>query len=448
MSGGATELGTVDALTHEGEGIVHGGKTAFVAGALPGETIRFERVRRRKHHDEARLVEILTASAERAVPRCVHFGACGGCSLQHLETERQIEVKRVELAEGLERIARTAPERWLEPLRGPSWGYRRRARLGVRYVTKKGRVLVGFRERLFPRVVDTERCEVLAPPVGPLVGALARAFMTLSIRERVPQIEVAVGENAAALVLRVLAPPSAGDRAQLEAFERDHGARVYLQPGGLDSVVRLTPAGASDPEEPLYYRLPQFDVRLEFAPTDFIQVNGAMNAALVARAVELLEPAGDSRVLDLYCGLGNFTLPLARRAGRVLGVEGDRGLVERARHNAALNGIANAEFIAADLSSPLPPDLPWLAGGFSHVFLDPPRAGASELLRTIARIGPARVLYISCHPGTLARDVGCLVHEHGFALRAAGVLDMFPHTSHVESVALLTPGAPRRQGAR
>ncbi len=433
------ELGTVDALTHDGEGIVHAGKTAFVAGALPGELVRFQRVRRRKRHDEAALIEIVRACGERAVPRCAHFGVCGGCALQHLDAARQIEAKHAELRDTLERIAGTAPETWLEPLRGPLWGYRRRARLGARYVPKKGRTLVGFRERLSPYVAATERCEVLAPAVGQLIGPLAALLTELSIRERVPQIEVAVGDNAAALVLRVLEAPSSRDLERLRDFERAHAVRLYLQPAGLTSVMRLS-AMADSAEEPLWYALPDFDLRLEFAPTDFIQVNGAMNQALVARAVALLQPTSESRVLDLYCGLGNLTLPLARRAGRVVGVEGEHALIERARHNARLNGITNAEFIEVDLAGPLPSELPWLSEGFTDVLLDPPRAGAREVMSTIARFGPRRVLYISCHPGSLARDVGMLVHDHGFVLRTAGVLDMFPHTTHVESLALLTPG--------
>jgi 23S rRNA (uracil1939-C5)-methyltransferase len=430
------ELGTVDGLTHEGEGVVHGGKTAFVAGALPGERIRFERVRRRKHHDEARLIEILEPAADRVRPRCAHFGVCGGCALQHLRAARQLEAKQAELRDGLERIARVSPQAWLEPLGGPEWGYRRRARLGARYVHKKGRVVVGFRERAAPYVTATERCEVLAPPAGALIGALGSLLDGLAVRERVPQIEVAVGDEAAALVMRVLETPPPADLERLRDFERAHGLTVYLQPAGLQSVAPLSPA----PVTPLSYALPEFDVRIEFAPTDFIQVNGPMNRMLVARAVSLLELTADARVLDLYCGLGNFTLPIARRAARVLGIEGDPALIERARHNARLNALDNAAFEAADLASADVDARPSLSGDFTHVLLDPPRAGAREVLRTIARIHPRRVLYISCHPGSLARDVGTLVHEHGFALLSAGVVDMFPHTTHVESLALLAPG--------
>jgi 23S rRNA (uracil1939-C5)-methyltransferase len=358
--------------------------------------------------------------------------------LQHLAPERQIEAKQAELRDSLERVGRVQPAQWLEPLRGPQWGYRRRARLGARFVPKKGRALVGFRERLSPYIAELSSCEVLAPPAGRLIGPLSELLTGLSVRDRLPQIELAVADNAVALVLRLLSTPSSVDLASLAAFEQAHGVRFYLQPAGVDSVTRLASPAATD-EEALHYALPEFDLRLELAPTDFVQINGPMNRALVSRAIELLELTPDARVLELYCGLGNFTLPLARRAASVLGIEGDAGLVERARHNARLNRIDNAEFIAADLGQALHPQLSWLKQPFTHVLLDPPRAGARDVMSTMARIRPERVLYISCHPGSLARDVGMLVHEHGFVLRAAGVLDMFPHTTHVESLALLTP---------
>jgi 23S rRNA (uracil1939-C5)-methyltransferase len=265
----------------------------------------------------------------------------------------------------------------------------------------------------------------------------------LSIRHRLPQIEVAVADNAVALVLRVLDTPTAQDIMLLRQFAARHGVRFYLQPGGLDSVRELDGDTAA-PGEPLRYGLPAFGVQLEFTPTDFVQINASINQALVSRAVELLDLDESSVVLDLYCGLGNFTLALAKRAGRVIGVEGDRALVERARHNARLNGIDNAEFFVADLAKAPDPGTPWLNHPFTHVLLDPPRAGANEMLAAIARLQLKRVLYISCHPGSLARDAGLLVHEHGMSLRAAGVLDMFPHTTHVESLALLEPG--RRKG--
>jgi 23S rRNA (uracil1939-C5)-methyltransferase len=290
-----------------------------------------------------------------------------------------------------------------------------------------------------------QQCEVLAEPVGRLVTPLAGLLMSLSLRERVPQIEVAVADNAVALVFRVLATPPAEDLSRLREFARENRVRVYLQPGGLESVQELDASG-----EPLRYALPKFKVELQFLPTDFIQVNGAVNEALVARAVEMLELTPSAQVLDLFCGIGNFTLPMARSARRVVGVEGDAALVARARHNAMLNGLENTEFHVADLAR-LPTDAaqvaqtsPWFRKGYSHVVLDPPRAGAKEVLASVASLEPQRVLYISCHPGSLARDLGVLVHEHGFTLEAAGVLDMFPHTAHFESLALLSPA--KRKG--
>ena len=350
----AEETGTVAGLTHEGEGVVHGGKTAFVAGALPGEVVRFRRTGHHRQHDVAQLLEVVSAAPTRVLPRCAHFGVCGGCALQHLDPAVQVAVKEQELREILGRVARVTPERWLEPLTGPVWGYRRRARLGAKFVRKKGRALVGFRERAAPYVAELKRCEVLAAPAGELISPLARLLDTLAIREQLPQVEVAVADNATALVLRVLASPAAEDRARLRAFAAAHGVRIYLQTGGLESVAPLEPYAT-----PLEYRLAAFDLTLSFAPTDFIQVNGPVNAALVARAVQLLAPPPGARVLDLFCGLGNFTLALARRAQAVVGVEGAAALIERARGNAAANGIGNAAFHVADLCAPVG-EFPWM----------------------------------------------------------------------------------------
>jgi 23S rRNA (uracil1939-C5)-methyltransferase len=431
------EVAEVIGLTHEGEGIIRSGKAAFVAGALPGETVSFERTRRHRQHDEARLLEVLRPAAERVSPRCAHFGVCGGCALQHLAPEAQLTLKEKELRDNLARVARVEPHRWLSPVRGPVWGYRRRARLGAKYVPKKGRVVVGFRERMAPYVADVRHCDVLAPQVGKLIQPLAELLGELDIRQQVPQIEVAVADNATALVLRVLQAPSHDDIGKLREFAQRHVVRIYLQSGGLTSVRELL-ADDAGPGEPLHYGLPDFGLELQFAPTDFVQVNGAVNQALVARAVELLEPTSKSAVLDLYCGLGNFTLALAKSAERVVGVEGEAGLVERARHNARRNALTNAEFHLGDLSKPMELPEAWLRGPYTHVLLDPPRVGAAgEVLTAVARLAPERVLYVSCHPGSLARDLGILVHEHGFLLETAGVVDMFPHTAHVESMALL-----------
>jgi 23S rRNA (uracil1939-C5)-methyltransferase len=456
--GAAEESARVAGLTHEGEGVVHGGKTVFVAGALPGERIRFRRTRRHRQHDDGELLEVLEPSPARVTPRCAHFGVCGGCALQHLSPQAQLAAKDSELKDTLARVARIAPLSWLPPLAGPEWAYRRRARLGVKYVRKKGCVVVGFRERAAPYVAQLTRCDVLATPAGELIAPRAAMLNELSIREQLPQIEVAVADNVTALVLRILSAPSDEDLTRLRAFAATHDVRLYLQPGGLDSVRELTAAtcpsrsppggdaGCGGGGAPLRYRLPRFGVELEFAPTDFIQVNGAVNEALITRAVQLLDLSPSSVVLDLFCGLGNFTLPLARRAGLAVGVEGDRALVERARGNARLNAIGNAEFHVGNLATAPDPALPWLRRGYSHVLLDPPRTGAREVLAALASLAPARVLYISCHPGSLARDLGVLVHEHGFTLEAAGVVDMFPHTAHVESLAVLT--GERRCGGR
>jgi 23S rRNA (uracil1939-C5)-methyltransferase len=433
------EEGRVEDLNHDGEGVIRGGKTAFVAGALPGERVRFVRRRAYGSHDDAELLEVLETSPERVTPRCAHFGACGGCALQHLDAAAQLAHKQRQLRESLERIGKVTPREWLPALAGPEWAYRRRARLGARFVRARERSLVGFRERFTSHVAAIDRCEVLAEPVGTLIAPLSALLTSLAIRERVPQVEVAIGDplsgdSHVVLVFRVLDEPGADDLACFAAFEAAHGVRVYLQPKGLDTVRPL--AGAPPVLE---YALPEFDVRLEFLPNDFIQVNGELNRRLVSRVIALLELDPAARVLDLYCGLGNFTLALARRAAAVVGVEGEAGLVARARANAARNGIGNATFHVGNLMAAEAQTAPWATGPYSHVLLDPPRAGAREMLPVVARLKPRRLAYVSCHPGTLARDLGELVHEHGFELLAAGVADMFPHTAHVESLAILSP---------
>ncbi|MGB6605533.1 MAG: 23S rRNA (uracil(1939)-C(5))-methyltransferase RlmD [Steroidobacteraceae bacterium] len=435
----AAETATVAGLTHEGEGVVRGGKTVFVTGALPGERIRFRRLRRHRQHDDGELLEVLELSPARVTPECPHFGVCGGCVLQHLEPAAQLLAKEQQLKDTLAHVARVAPARWLPPLAGPAWGYRRRARLGAKYVHRKGRVVVGFRERVAPYVADLKACRVLATPSDLLIEPLAELLTGLTIRERVPQIELAVGDDATALVLRVLESPPEQDLACLRSFAARHGLRLYLQPAGPGSVTELT-AGAPDSAggaAPLHYALERFGLTLGFAPTDFIQVNAPVNQALVARAVELLAPGPDSRVLDVYCGIGNFTLALARSAGSAVGVEGEPALVSRARANAVRNSLGNVEFHVADLAAAPDAAAAWLREPCTHVLLDPPRTGARAVLAAVAQLAPQRILYVSCHPGSLARDLEVLVHEQRFALVAAGVVDMFPHTSHVESVALL-----------
>jgi len=419
-------------LAHDGRGVARPeGKTVFVAGALPGETVMAVRARSHRRYDEADTVEVLTPSPDRVLPACEHFGTCGGCAMQHLAASRQVEAKQAHLAEQFVRLGQVEPAQWLPPLRGPSWGYRRRARLGVKYVAKKGRVLVGFRERAKPFIADIRHCPVLTEPVGGMIEPLADLVGQLGIRERLPQFEVAVAETATALVARVLDPPSAADLALMQEFAERQRIEFYLQPGGLDTVKPL-----SGTATPLEYTLPQSGVRIRFAPVDFIQVNAAINAQAVDLALSLLDPQPEETVLDLYCGLGNFTLPLAQRAARVVGVEGEAGLVDRARGNAQRNGIGNVEFHVADLSKD-PGDAAWASRPCQRVLLDPPRAGAAGVLPLMGRMRPRRIVYVSCHPASLARDAGVLVNELGFRLSAAGVMDMFPHTSHVESIALL-----------
>lgn len=446
MPPGPPEEGVVAALNHDGEGVLRGAKTAFVPGALPGETVRFRRIRRHRQHDEAELLEMLTPSPERAVPPCAHFGTCGGCALQHLDPVAQLAAKQRELAEALSRIGRVEPARWLAPLTGPTTGYRRRARLGAKFVPKRGRVLVGFRERAKPYVAALDSCAVLAPPLDGLITPLSQLLTGLAGRQTIPQIEAAVGEDATALVFRVLEPPGAADLAALHAFGAAQGLRIHLQPAGIDSVrlLRAPDAGwtaARAEDEPwLHYSLPEHEVRLAFRPTDFVQVNAAVNRSLVSRAIAELQVAPQHRVLDLFCGLGNFTLPIARRAREVVGIEGEAGLVARARHNAGLNALGNAAFHVADLAAPDGGGAA-LAGRFDRVLLDPPRAGALEVLPRVAALGADRIVYVSCHPGTLARDLEALCHVHGYRLEAAGVIDMFPHTTHVESMAVLERAA-------
>lgn len=429
---------TIESLSHDGRGVARvAEKTVFVDGALPGEEVLFRYTERRRRFDEGTAETILSASPHRVEPKCPHFGVCGGCNLQHLDPGEQILAKQQVLLDSFRHLGGVAPDGLLEPLTGPLWGYRRKARLGVKYVIKKEKVLVGFREKRSPYVAELTRCDVLHPSVGRDLTALADLIAGLEAYNRIAQIEVAVDDSQTALVFRNLVDLSSSDRDALIAFAKARDLCIFLQPKGPDSVVPLWPETVE-----LRYALPAYDVDYRFLPTDFTQVNTDINRAMVDRAVALLEPADNERVLDLFCGLGNFTLPIARRAGSVVGVEGDPGLVARARENAERNGIANTTFHAADLTEDLG-EAPWWQGGFDKVLLDPPRSGARETLEHIARLGVQRLVYVSCNPATLARDAGILVNDHGYRLEKAGVMDMFPHTAHVESIALFT-----RRGGR
>lgn len=422
---------TIDDLSHDGRGVARvEGKTVFVADALPGERVRATLVRKHRHFDDARAAEVLVASPDRVEPRCPHFGVCGGCVLQHLAPAAQIAAKQNVLAQNFARIGHVEPARWLEPLTSDVWGYRRRARLSVKHVPKKGRTLVGFRERDPRFVADLAHCDVLDPALGQHLDALGALLNGMEGAASIPQIEFSAGDAVRALVFRHLAPLSDRDRGKLAAFGRAHGFAILLQPGGTDSVHPLE-EGPVD----LHYALPDFDLKLAFTPLDFVQVNARINQGMIEHALGLLRPGPDDRVLDLFCGLGNFSLPIARRAGYVCGVEGEAGLVARARANAAANGIGNAEFHVGDLAGDVRGSA-WARAEWDLMLLDPPRSGADELLRQLPGKSVRRVVYVSCHPASLARDAGTLVREYGFRLEAAGVMDMFPHTAHVESIAL------------
>ncbi len=421
----------IDGLAHDGRGVGRReGKAVFVAGALPGETVQAEQTGRNRHFDEARTLEVRVASPDRIEPRCPHFGTCAGCVLQHLDGPQQIAAKHGVLVDNLRRIGHVEPGRLLEPLSDQAWGYRRKGRFSVRFVEKKGKAVVGFRESNPRFVADLSVCHTVVPAIGQRIADLAALVDSLDGKRTLPQIEFIAGDAAVALVFRHLEPLSAADAERLLAFGRETGFAVFLQPGGVDTVHELSPGPAT-----LSFGIDGQGVDLSFRPLDFIQVNAGMNAKMVALALELLDPRPTDRVLDLFCGLGNFTLPLARRAGQVVGVEGEAGLVARARENAARNGLANVEFHAADLAKDLASE-PWMKAGFDKLLLDPPRAGAAEVLAQLPLKGIRRIVYVSCHSASLARDAGFLVRERGYTLVAAGAMDMFPQTAHVEAIAL------------
>ncbi len=424
-------------LSHDGRGVARrdSGKAVFIAGALPGERVMARQTARSRSFDEAMTLEVLETSPDRVEPRCVHFGTCAGCALQHLEESKQILAKQRVLQENLERIGHVTPDALLPPLTDAAWGYRRKGRFSVRRVEKKDKTLVGFRERDPRFVADLSGCHTVLPAIDAAIPLLSTLVDGLEARRDIPQIEFIAGDATAdhdgvALVFRHLQPLCEGDRALLLAFARAHRFALFLQPGGVDSVHPLWPV---DPQ--LSFRLPAWDIELRFRPLDFIQVNAGLNGSMIARTLELLDVQPGERVLDLFCGLGNFTLPLARVADAVVGVEGDAGLVARARENAAHNQLPNAQFHAADLAQDLSGHA-WMRAGFDRLLLDPPRSGADVVLKQLPLKGLKRIVYVSCHPASLARDAGYLVNERGWKLRAAGVMDMFPHTAHVESIAM------------
>jgi 23S rRNA (uracil1939-C5)-methyltransferase len=420
----------IESLSHDGRGVSHiDGKTVFIHGALPGERVLFNYSHIGRTHDEGVVREILEPSEDRVVPICERFGVCGGCSLQHLRSDKQIGFKQQSLVDALDRIGKVRPETIEAPITSHPSGYRKKARLGVKYVAAKQKVLIGFRERGSSFITDIDHCPVLHPAVGENLRPLAELIGTFSIRDRIPQIELAVGDDGVILIFRLLESllPEEADRL-LALCERYHWT-PYIQEAGPDSVRPLAD------ELQLSYELPDEMLRFDFLPTDFTQVNTGVNRKMIAQAMEWLRPSPNETILDLFCGLGNFTLPLARRARQVIGVEGEKSLVQRAMENMEKNGISNVSYHVANLYESLE-HARWTGQHYDAVLLDPPRSGALEIMPLIEETGASRVLYVSCYPGTLARDAGELVNRHGYRLVKAGVMDMFPHTAHVESMAL------------
>lgn len=421
----------IETLAHDGRGIARiDGKTVFIDGALAGESVRFQYTRQHSKFDEAKTVEVLSESADRVTAKCAHFGVCGGCSLMHMQPQAQLQLKQNTLAEQLTHFGQLTPEQWLAPLTGPLWGYRRKARLGVKYVHKKQKVLVGFREKSAPFIAELNQCEVLDPRVGLRLTELAALIETLAARERIAQIEVAMDDKHTALVFRNLDPLSEDDKTALINYGQQQDLWIYQQPGGPDTVSPLWP------EQPQLSYAPVAGIALDFAPGDFTQVNAGINEKMIPLAMQLLDLQPADRLLDLFCGLGNFTLPIAGKIKEVVGVEGDASLLAHARRNAEKNQLTNAVFELADLTQTALADYPWAKAGFNKILLDPPRSGAFEVLGQLAALGAEQIVYVSCNPATLARDAGELVHQHGYHLQAAGIMDMFPHTSHVESIAV------------
>ena len=453
MSGERFEV-EIESLDQEGRGVAHReGKAVFIEGALPGERVFYERYRQKARYETGRAVSIERESSMRVVPRCphagLHVGACGGCSMQHIDARAQVTLKQRVLEDTLWHLGRVRPQMMLRPIEGPAWRYRHRARMAVRYVAKKGSVLVGFHERASSYVADIRQCEVLPKQVSDLLLPLRDLVHALTLHERLPQIEVAVGHamerTAIMLVFRVLQSPTAEDCGLLREFGAAHAVDIWLQPAGPDSAAPLD----RDQAQRLELRLPEFNVALPFSPTDFTQVNHRVNEVLVSRVVRLLAPQPDDVVADFFCGLGNFTLPLATLGKKVIGLEGSVSLVERARHAAQKNGLsARTQFEARNLFDFSFDDWQTLCGRHetvNKVLIDPPREGAVALSQVLAEAarkpaGPTRVVYVSCNVATLARDCGIMVSQGGWTLRAAGVINMFPHTSHVESVAVLEVG--------
>ena len=418
----------IESLSHEGRGVAHiEGKAVFIDNALPGEEVMFVYTSRRKAFDQGVAVEIIKASADRVEPGCPHFGLCGGCSLQHMSSEAQLAHKQSALIDQFHHIAKLEIENILPPLTTEQWGYRRKARLGVRFVIKKDKLLVGFRERNGGYLADMDSCEVLHESVGHHIKDLQVLIRSMEAYQSIAQIEVAVGDELTTLVFRNLVELGNDDQEKLITFAKQFNVQVWLQPGNSSTAYPLWPTDSR-----LHYAMPEYDIELDFLPTDFTQVNYGMNHQMVARAIELLDLQPEHNVLDLFCGIGNFSLPLTRKVRKVTGIEGSEALVARAKENAERNGITNVDYLAADLTEYMPSaDEP-----IDRLLLDPPRSGALEVVERMKQLNPERIVYVSCNIATLARDAGELVANQGYKLVSVGIMDMFPHTAHVESIAV------------
>ncbi len=433
----------IESLDQEGRGVTHvEGKTIFIDGALPQEKVTFRSHHIKASYEIANVVEVLKQSNQRVTPKCRHFGICGGCKLQHLDFAAQVAAKQRLLETDLWHIGKVKPENMLPPLYGPTWGYRHKARLSVKYVEKKQRVLVGFNEKSTRFVADMNSCEVLVPEVSALIEPLQQLIVQLSLRDKLPQIELAVGEAVQdqpgqakpviVLILRIMAALTAEDEVLLKAFADDHVVQIWTQTKGPDTIKPFYPLTVPE----LQYGLPEYNLTYPFKPNEFTQVNPQINQVMIRRAMQLLNPQTDENIADFFCGIGNFTLPIARSGAKVLGLEGLANLVERAKESAQLNQINSTKFDVADLFKMTPEALTSL-GRFDKWLVDPPRDGAFELIKSLDdNNSPQRIVYVSCNPATLARDAGVLVNEKGYTLKAAGVINMFPHTAHVESIAL------------
>ena len=423
----------IESLDQEGRGVAHvEGKAAFIEDAVPGEAVFYSAYRKEPKYELGKAERIRRSSPMRVAPRCRYFGTCGGCSMQHLDAKAQVAAKQRILEDNLWHIGKVKAEMLLPAIYGPAWEYRQRARLAVHYVAKKGAVLVGFHEKRSSFVADMQSCEILPRRISELLNPLRELINGLSLRERIPQLEFAAGEAADVLVLRILDGLNDADKELLKTFADRHRLQFYLQPGGRESAYAFYPEKLPG----LYYTLPEFNLTLTFHPTEYTQVNHAMNRVLVRRAMQLLDPGPGERIADLFCGLGNFTLPAARSGAVVTGIEGDTELVRRAAENAARNGLSETtDFHIANLFEVTEASMASY-GRFDKMLLDPPRDGAVAVVKALGDSAPSRIVYISCNPATLARDAAVLVHVKSYNLKAAGVINMFPHTSHIESITL------------